>query len=86
MPILATVRNTRVREKILRKRIYRKGITCISSTSLTAAVFARTKRLVIYIYKANSIERNRTYKRLCTVPKNLAYRLFPRIRYRTKLI
>ena len=52
----------------------------------TSAIFARTKSIVNCIYKHNSIQQNRTYKRFFTVQKKLPHQClwFPTIRYCTK--
>ena len=66
MSVLARVRNSVVREKNLRKRIYGKGTQVVFTFILTATVFARTRRILVCIYKQNSIQRNRACKHLCT--------------------
>ena len=49
MSVLATVRNSGVREKIVLENVFMGRVLFVSTAVPTRAVFARTKGIIIYI-------------------------------------
>ena len=75
MSVLARVRNSEVREKkSLKNEFMGRELLVYIFMLTTVPTRARTRSIVICVLiQQNSIQGNRTYKRLFAVPRNLPY-------------